>query len=79
MLGTTTLKARYKAKKCDVVVGASLSEPHTSVTALRSVCVSIYSYGRTDHLPEILNLRIYEICTCRKFKICGFTKFVRAR
>ena len=46
-----------------VIIGASLSEPHTSVTALHSVCVSIY--GRTDHLPEI-------------FKSADLRKFVRA-
>ena len=43
-------------------IGASLSEPHTSVTALRTVCVSGYVW--TDHLLEILNLQIYENCTC---------------
>ena len=41
------------------IIGASLSEPHTSVTALRtrvSVYPSIYPW--TDHLPEILNKRV---------------------
>ena len=48
------------------IIGASLSESHTSVTALRTrVSIYTYVYLWTDHLPEILNLRI--------------TKFVRAR
>ena len=35
--------------------GASLSEPHTSVTSLRTrVCI----YAWTNHLPEILNKRV---------------------
>ena len=38
-----------------MVIGASLSEPHTSVTALRT-CVCIWP--ATDHLPEILNQHI---------------------
>ena len=43
------------------MVGASLSEPHTSVTSNTSVtalrtCVCIYAW--TDHLPKILNQRI---------------------
>ena len=47
------------------VIGASLSEPHTSVTVLRTgVSIYTYVYLWTDHLPEILNLRIYKICTC---------------
>ena len=33
-----------------VFIGASLSEPHTSVTAL---CMRVYAW--TDHLPQILN------------------------
>ena len=34
------------------IIGASLSEPHTSVTALRTrVCMRVW----TNHLPSILN------------------------
>ena len=51
---------RLKFKRA---IGASLSEPHTSVTALRTR-VSIY-------------LSVYGPTTYRKF--CGFTKFVCAR
>ena len=37
------------------IVGASLSEPHTSVTSLRTrVCMLAWTY----HLPEILNKRV---------------------
>ena len=41
------------------VIGASLSEPHTSMTALHT-CVCIYAclFVWTDHLPEVLNERI---------------------
>ena len=48
-----------------MIIGASLREPNTSVTALRT-CVSIRlsDYLWTDHLPEIINLRIYEISKC---------------
>ena len=35
-------------EKVEVLIGTSLSEPHTSVTAL-STCVRIYVW--TDHLP----------------------------
>ena len=35
-----------------MLIGASLSKPHTSVTALRT---RVYVYLWTDHLPEILN------------------------
>ena len=38
-----------------LVIGASLSEPHTSVTALR---MHVYVYLWTDHLLEILNKRV---------------------
>ena len=38
-----------------VIIGASLSEPHTSVTALH---MHVYVYLWTDHLPEILNKRV---------------------
>ena len=37
-----------------VIIGASLSEPHTCVTALRTcVCMSV-----CGHIPKILNERI---------------------
>ena len=41
-----------------IVIGASLSEPHTSVTALRTwvcmyVCLSV-----CGHIPKILNERV---------------------
>ena len=45
------------------VIGASLSEHHTSMTSLR-MCVCIYAcllaclLAWTDHLPEILNKRV---------------------
>ena len=41
------------------IIGASLSEPHTSVTALRT-CVYMFVclLTWTDHLPKILNERI---------------------
>ena len=46
-----------------VIIGASLSEPHTSVTSLRTrVCIYLCLLARllawTDHLPEILNKRV---------------------
>ena len=34
------------------IIGASLSEPHTSDTAVLSVCLSVLSYG-TNVLPNI--------------------------
>ena len=37
-------------------IGASLSEPHTSVSSLR-VCVCMLAW--TDHIPEILNMRFH--------------------
>ena len=41
-----------------MVIGASLSEPHTSVTSLgMRVCI----YAWTDHLPKILNKCIYSL------------------
>ena len=33
----------------DVLIGASLSEPHTSVISLHSACVCLLAW--TDHLP----------------------------
>ena len=41
------------------LIGASLSEPHTSVTSLRT-CVCMFACLRawTDHLPKILNEHI---------------------
>ena len=48
-----------------MLIGASLSKPHTSMTALRTrVSIHPSDYLWTDHLLEILNLRIYKICTC---------------
>ena len=48
-----------------LLIGTSLNEPHTSVTALRTrVSIRLSDYLWTDHLPEILNLRIYEISKC---------------
>ena len=36
------------------VIGASLSEPHTSRTALQDVCVGLLTYIRTYvHVPNI--------------------------
>ena len=36
-------------------IGASLSEPHTSVTALQDACVCLSAYVRTcGHIPKIL-------------------------
>ena len=54
----TTNKLSLRMK--DGIIGASLSEPHTSSTALRTrVChIYIYMLAWTDHLPEILNERI---------------------
>ena len=43
------------------LIGASLSEPHTSMTPLRNACVCVHAW--TDHLPEILN-QISLTCTC---------------
>ena len=39
----------------NTIIGASLSEPHTSVTAL---CMRVCMYAWTDHLLEILNKRV---------------------
>ena len=57
------------ARSNNDIIGASLSEAQTSVTALRtrvsiylSICLSVCLW--TGHLPEILNLRIYKICMC---------------
>ena len=48
------------------VFWASLSNPHTSVTALRTrVCMLAW----TDHLPEILNKRVY-ILILRRSSSC---------
>ena len=46
-----------------MMIGASLSEPHTSVTSLRTcvcmfVCLFVCLLAWTDHLPKILNQRI---------------------
>ena len=47
------------------LIGVSLSKPHTSVIALHTrVCIWPAMLAWTDHLPEILNLRIYKNCTC---------------
>ena len=41
------------------LIGASLSEPHTSMTALQTcVCICTCMFVWTDHLPEILNGQI---------------------
>ena len=47
-----------------VLVGASLNEPHTSVTSLRAcvcmlVCLLACLLAWTDHIPEILNMRFH--------------------
>jgi len=47
-----------------LLVGASLSEPHTSVTSLRAcvcmlVCLLACLLAWTDHIPEILNMRFH--------------------
>jgi len=48
------LQAQVLVVKPKSLIGASLSEPHTSVTALRTrVYVRLSSYLWTDHLPEI--------------------------
>ena len=44
----------------DLLIGASLSEPHTSVTSLRAcVCMLVCLLAWTDHIPEILNIRFH--------------------
>ena len=58
-----SLQNTLRAQFGKIVFGASLSEPHTSVTSLRT-CVCIYAcllaclLAWTDHLPEILNKRV---------------------
>ena len=47
----------YRALR-QVLVGASLSDPHTSVTSLHT-CVCMLAW--TDHLPKILNERVFLI------------------
>ena len=42
-------------KYLNALIGVSLSEPHTSVTSLRT-CVCMLAW--TDHLPQILNEHI---------------------
>ena len=47
----------------NLIVGASLSEPHTSVTSLRTrvciyLCLLACLLAWTDHLPDILNKRV---------------------
>ena len=43
-----------------LLIGASLSEPHTSVTSLRAcVCMLVCLLAWTDHIPEILNMRFH--------------------
>ena len=61
------------------MAGASPSEPHTSVTALRTlVCMLVRLLVWTDNLPEILNLRIYgklyvhvQIANCKFIGHCS--------
>ena len=55
--GKPGFEATCMCAKCEII-GASLSEPHTSVTALctcmcMSVCLSV-----CGHIPKILNERI---------------------
>jgi len=46
----------YESK---VIIGASLSEPHTSVTSLHTcVCMFACLLAWSDHLPKILNKRV---------------------
>jgi len=40
------------------IIGASLSEPHTSMTSLHT-CVYVCLLAWTDHLPKILNERVF--------------------
>ena len=48
-LGTRLYEYAYE------IIGASLSEPHTSVTALQDACVCQSAYVRTGgHIPKIL-------------------------
>ena len=57
--------AKQLAGRGMVIIGASLIEPHTRVTALHTrVSIRLTIYLWTDHLPEILNLRICEISKC---------------
>ena len=35
-----------------LVIGVSLSEPHTSVTALQRVCMYVCAWPYTEHLNE---------------------------
>ena len=52
-----TLGMRYVLGivKSAPLIGASLSDPHTRVTALRDACVCMYvcMYVRYDHIPNI--------------------------
>ena len=44
-----------------LVIGASLSEPHTGVTALRTcVCMSV-CLSVCGHIPKILNERAFKL------------------
>ena len=44
------------------LIRASLSEPHTSVNSLRTcVCMYVCMLAWTDHLPKILNERVFLI------------------
>ena len=50
-------------------IEASLSEPHTSVTSLRT-CVCMFAW--TDHLPQILNERIHIFHDDRHIEACAY-------
>ena len=43
------------------IIGASLSEPHTSMAALRTcLCIHLSMLAWTDHLPKILNISAFK-------------------
>ena len=69
---------QYVTLYCQWYVWASLSEPHTSVTALR-MCVCMYAclLAWTDHLPEILNKHLY-ILILRKLSSCTWRVIVKS-
>ena len=57
-LSPPVIKMPLLFKVSAVVIGASLSEPHTSVTALRTcVCMSV-CLSVCGHIPKILNERV---------------------
>ena len=52
------------------VIGAGLSEPHTSVTALR-MCVCMYvCMSVCGHIPKILNKRVEILILRRSSSVC---------